>query len=336
MSTSEIKHKALQLGYLACRVIPANIFDEFSQRLDERVELFPESKELYKPLYSLARSQEGAQSVIVCTKRYNKYKTPDSLSGLIGKSYLFDARVDYSPEHRERAEFDAFLKTLGIGILKGQIPARMAASKAGLGKFGRNNFIYDANHGSYISVESWVIDMKLEYDSVEEAAYLDTCNDGCNRCINSCPTNAMPGSLSMDRGRCVNQLTTWARDIPDEDTMEQLGQWIYGCDVCQDVCPANKYKFTETEEFPLLAEFVEHLSPERLLEMDEDTYVNIINPRFWYAGEDGAWLWRCNALRSMINSGDEKYHGLIKQCCAHEDERVKKTAQWGCRVLGIV
>jgi epoxyqueuosine reductase len=97
----------------------------------------------------------------------------------------------------------------------------------------------------------------------------------------------------------------------------------------------NRNKFTETNEYPLLMEYTELMGAESILSMDEDTYKNVLNPRFWYAGEDSLWLWKCNALRSMINSGDSKYHTLIKQHCGNADERISEIAKWGCERLGI-
>jgi epoxyqueuosine reductase len=313
MSTLEVKEKALQLGYLACGIIPSNIFQEYAQYLDERKKSFPESREMYEPLYDFAILPKEAKSVIVCTRRYNQYKIPVSLDGLIGKFYLFDSRLPYSHENRAGAEFEGYLKTLGITILQCNVPDRLAAAKAGLGKFGRNNFIYSPEHGSYIWIETWVVDTELDYDAVREKILLSECNDNCQKCIQSCPTKALSSSLSMDRGKCVTQLNCFSQKKPDEKTRAQMGLWLYGCDTCQDVCPVNKGKFSENEEFPLLNEFEEYLKPENLLEMDEDTFTNIINPRFWYIDKDSLWLWKCNALRCMINSGDSKYHHLIKK-----------------------
>ena len=139
----------------------------------------------------------------------------------------------------------------------------------------------------------------------------------------------------MDRGRCITQLTCFANDTLDEETRSQMGLWLYGCDGCQDACPQNKDKFKESEEYPLLREYEVYLRPEGLLEMDENTYLNVINPRFWYAGKDKLWLWKCNALRHMVNSRDPEYHSLIKKSCDHEDARVRDVAQWGMRKLGI-
>ena len=335
MKTSDIKQKALQLGYMACGAIPVSAVKDYTHYLDERVKTFPQSKELYEPLNKQANYLlEAAKSIIVCTRRYNKYKVPESLIGLIAKVYMFDGRLPYTDEYRAQTEFETYLKILGIRIHQGGVPERLAAAKAGLGKFGRNNFIYQSEHGSYIWIDAWGTVEELEYDTVEDDIYLPACNDECGKCIQACPTKALSGAFSMDRGKCVTQLQCFG-NTPDENTRARMGTWLYGCDACQDACLLNENKFSETEEFPLLAKIEEYLSPERLLDMDEDTYRNVINPRFFYIGKEGLWRWKCNVLGGMINSGDSKYHALIKKSCNDEDTRVKKVALYGCDKLGI-
>jgi epoxyqueuosine reductase len=335
MSTQNIKHKALQLGYMGCGVIPADAFDEFTLYLDKRIKSFPDSKALYEPFADMSTIPVGGKSIIVCTRRFNQYKTPDSLNGRIGRIYQVDGRLHYSQENRAVNEFETYLKTLGIDILESKISARWAAARAGLGKFGRNNFIYSAEHGSSIWIDAWVVDKELEYDTVQTDTDLPECSESCHKCVKACPTKALSDGFSMDVSKCVARLSFDTRAVSDENLWSQMGSWLYGCDDCQDVCPCNKDKFTETGEFPLLSEFVEHLQLENLLEMDEATYVNIVNPRFWYAGKDGLWLWKHNALRCMVNSGDAKYHQLIKKYRDNGDERLKAVAEWGCKKLGI-
>jgi epoxyqueuosine reductase len=332
MKSKEIKAKAFQLGSLACGIIPSNVFHDYNQHINERISSFPKSKELYEPLRELVSPPLNARSIIVCIQRYNKYKIPCRLDGLIGKYYLFDSRIPYSNEYRAKSEFEEYLKILGMKIIECGIPDRLAAAKAGVGKFGRNNFLYSLEHGSYIKIDKWVIDIELDYDPVEDNIYLASCND-CRNCISSCPTKALNDSFLMDRGKCATQFLTYPKEPwhdnekLDKETWLEAGTWVYGCDACQDACPLNKDKFIESEEFPLLEEFVEHLQPENIMEMDNETYINIINPRFWYAGEDGLWRWKCMALRSMINSGDSKYYNLIKKYREHDDSRIREAAQ---------
>ena len=334
MLSQKIKNKAVQLGYTACGIIQATGFDEYSRELDKRSKLFPGSKGIYDNFRGLASPPEDSKSIIVCTQRLNRYKVPKDMELLYGKMYLFDSRISYTTESRINMEFEAFLKMLGLKIIEGGVPVRWAGAKAGIGKFGRNNFLYDEKHGSYININTWIVDKELDYDNTPEDTNLPACNDNCHKCIEACPTGALSEKMLMDAGKCICRVQFDGNDALS-DIKEKMGAWLYGCDVCQDVCPVNKNKFTENNEYPLLHEFVEFMKPEAVLSMDEDTYKEILHPRFWYAGEDNLWLWKCNALRSMINSDDKKYHSLIKQNCDNEDERVSGVAKWGCKKLKL-
>jgi len=338
MLETKVKQKALELGFASCGIIPATVFEDYKRHLDERIRAFPQSKKLYDPMFAYADPPESAKSVIVCLQRHNKYKVPDSLKGLVGKMYLFDDRVPFSHENRAKKEFETYLKTCGINILKCAVPDRWAAAKAGIGKFGRNNFIYSPEHGSYVCIDAWVVDKELKHDPAPQDIHLSECCDSCQKCIRACPTAAFAGGFSMDMGRCVARLTFNAEDTLDEATRSQMGRWVYGCDVCQDVCPANKGKLGENNDFPLLSQFEEYLQPENLLTMDEETFANIVHPRFWYGGnaKETLWRWKSNTLRSMVNSGKAEYHRLVKDCLDHKDERLRELARWGCDRLQLV
>ena len=316
------------MGFTDCAIIPFPDFSEYKDSLEKRSKEFPASKELYDTLYPMAGKIENAKSLIVSSQRYNSYKINSALEGRIGKMYLYDSRLNYSAEFRARQEFEVYLKTLGLNLLQAAVPARWAALKAGIGKFGRNNFIYDDVHGSYITILSWVIDSVLDYDSVAAGAapaavsvsdagaapageafpapadprIAEGCSEACLKCVAACPTKALSEAFSMNRAKCIAELSFFSNEKPDELTQSQMGQWIYGCDVCQDVCPLNKDKFTETEEFPLLTEFEKYLETESILNMDQETYENVLNPRFWYMGKDKLWLWKNNAERVLKNS----------------------------------
>jgi len=243
--------------------------------------------------------------------------------------------VAYTEEHRANTEFETYLKLLGLDLLDAGVPDRLAGARAGVGKFGRNNFLYDEEHGSHIIINTWIVDRELDYDPAATDINLKACNDGCHKCIKACPTGALSDKLTMDMGKCICFAQFDEKEALDEKMREQMGVWLYGCDACQDVCPANKDKFKESQEYPLLSDFEELMGLESILSMDEYTYSNVLNPRFWYAGEENLWLWKCNAIRCMVNSGEGKYHTLIKQACNNEDERIREMAQWGCKKLGL-
>ncbi len=96
------------------------------------------------------------------------------------------------------------MNALGLKTAYSIVPARLAAVSAGLGRFGKNNFFYTEKYGSGVSIGIWVIGSEIEYD---EPIHSLNCPEGCNKYIDSCPTGALNKPLSMNRGRCIAQLT---------------------------------------------------------------------------------------------------------------------------------
>ena len=333
--TAGIKERAYELGYDLCGVIGAGAVKEYSTYLDRRIERFPQSRHLYEKLYDLASPEtkaDWAKSIIVCVRRYNKYEIPPGTDKYFGKVYLFDGRLPYSEEYENVLLFQEYLKDSGVSFLKDSAAARWAAVKAGLGRFGKNNFLY-TKYGSWVWIDTWTVDVELKYDA--PAARLEACPKDCRKCIDACPTGALSEPFAMDRGICIAQLSFFSSGLPSDRLKDQMGTWLYGCDICQDVCPKNKGKWTEGREFPGLGAMAELLSPENIARMDEKTFLSQIQPRFWYIGTEGFWLWKSNAIRAMANSNDPKYHDYIRQARHERDEKVKNMANWACGKLGL-
>jgi epoxyqueuosine reductase len=219
---------------------------------------------------------------------------------------------------------------------------RAIAHRAGLGFFGKNGLLISEKFGSRFNIGCLLVSThskvfaelfsKSSWGCGGNAHANSTYCENCNLCIKACPTGALGGD-ALKTKQCISYLTQKDDLIPEEEKLiAQAGQ-LYGCDICQDVCPLNNGIFTEEEEYPLMADFEEIMQPENILEMDEETYKSLVNPRFWYIGEEGLWKWKCNALRVLINEGDEKYHPLIKKYCDHEDERISQVAREGWEEL---
>jgi len=333
--TAGIKATAHALGYESCGVIPADSLKEYSVYLEERINRFPHSRKLYKPLSDLGspnKKATWARSIVICVRSYDKYAIPPGIDQYFGKLYLFDGRLKYSEEYKNTVLFESYFRSLGLTFFKDSVAARWAAVKAGLGQFGKNNFLY-TEHGSWVYVDTWTVNVELQYDG--PLALAQACPKNCRRCIDACPTRALSEPFAMDRGSCIAQLSFFSSGLPANHLRDQMGTWLYGCDVCQDVCPKNRNKWHAEREFPGLAALVELLAPEKLVEMDKETFLELIQPRFWYIGQEDLWLWKCNAIRAMANSNDAKYHPYIRRACKESDDNVRHMGSWARNKLGI-
>ncbi|MGL5831292.1 MAG: tRNA epoxyqueuosine(34) reductase QueG [Candidatus Altimarinota bacterium] len=112
---------------------------------------------------------------------------------------------------------------------------RSFAQKAGIGFPGRNGLIITENRGSFVLLGELLTSLELEYDQPSQG----TCGT-CTRCIDACPTNALLGDGSMDARKCISYLTIESKQPIPEDLAPKMDNLIYGCDICQEVCPYNK------------------------------------------------------------------------------------------------
>ncbi len=331
---SSIRDRALELGYEECGIISLEEMRDYAQKLEWRMERFPESRGMYSPYAAFAAPQEQfpwAKAVVVCAFWYGRYRVPPHLAGLVGKSFLFDSRRDpESAGHRAGAGMDGHLSGLGLQNARepdyGITALRWAAARAGLGIIRKNNFFY-TKRGSWVRLEAWLIDKELELKHTPEVR---KCDDRCFSCKRSCPSGALAESYSTNGAACVSFLTTKRGCTAGMPLAEKTGGWIFGCDACQDVCPNNKRSWKEEEDFPALAELAAELAPEKIMRMSYAELGKMLPPKFWYIQENEVWKWKTNALNALANTNpaSPEFAGLLELARQDEHEQVRAMAEF--------
>lgn len=335
-----IQKKAYELGYEKCGIIPIGKMKGYAEKFEERMERVPESRPFYKSQQRLVNplaAYPWAKSVVVLTAAYGKYKVPEEIKGSIAKAYLFDVRTDTNTkEYQSNRELEKYMKELGLKVETNQkfgvVGMRWAAMQAGIGIIRRNNFLYTES-GSWIHLEAWVTDKEME---LIETNNVTQCPKGCNRCIASCPTKSLSEPYTMLPNACVSFLTTFGgRSLHQEPLSKNFGGCIYGCDICQDVCPMNRGKWKNEEEFPGLSDLAPSLTPESILSMEEDFYREKVQPKFFYLSEEELWKWKVDVLNYMRNNYKEDYRPYIIDASNSDHEKIREMAISICSELNL-
>ncbi|HEX2486041.1 MAG TPA: tRNA epoxyqueuosine(34) reductase QueG, partial [Myxococcota bacterium] len=235
------------------------------------------------------------------------------------------ARYTWSDRYAElRGKLEELGRRLGgnhrVLVDENQHVDREAAARSGVGFYGKNTLLITRRHGSWVVLGTLVTDAALE-----PTPPLDAGCGSCTRCIDACPTGALDEPGVLDATRCLSYWTQAPEPIPEE-YRKPLGDMVYGCDICQDVCPWNRgvEKRRAGAEPPRdalptvsLVDWLER-EPDDL----RDAFARLYVPR-----NDGRYL-RRNALVALGNSGTEEHRPLIERYAAGEDELLRDHAAW--------
>ena len=151
--------------------------------------------------------------------------------------------VDYHDLIHERLQrlAERFRELMPSAKVRGVVDSaplleREFAQLAGLGWIGKNTLLLNRSLGSWFFLAALLTDVELEYDGATETDHCGT----CRACLDACPTQAFPQPYVLDATRCISYLTIELRGSIPETLREPMGDWLFGCDVCQDVCPWNR------------------------------------------------------------------------------------------------
>jgi len=281
---------------------------------------------------------ENAKSIVVVVEPYFNEAFPPSMVGKFGRVYQDDDRITKDGFTARLINLLKYLSGNGIKTkVPYHMPHRLSAARAGLGTFGKNNFLYS---NKLAGKSSWVLPVPIITDCEfppDEPTIEIGCPKWCkNACIAACPTGALSSPNKIDPRKCISYLTYYSEDIPPLKIREQMGMWIYGCDRCQDVCPRNQPWLAQ--QLPInerVAAKEKHFHLPKLLHMDRQYYKSNVWPHMFYTPADDLWRWHMNAARSMGNSLDARYvPDLIRAFQKNGDARVKGMCAWALGRLG--
>ena len=341
MEKNEVIEKALELGFDDIGFTTMEPFESQKEILDSRKQeyawLILGGTDIEKGLDPKNIMPNG-KSIVVLIDVYFREAFPSGLEGYFGRAYLDDHRQTRGPLYQRFKAFRSFLGEHGIESRSPfNIPHRLTSARAGLGNFGKNNFLYSnriARKSSWISPIPLIVDYEFEPD---EPTVEVGCPKWCkNTCIASCPTGALRAPNTIDPRKCISFLSYYQVGITPIEIREQMSTWVYGCDRCQEVCPRNRPWLSQN--LPLnerVAAKEEEFNLVNLLHMDLEYYQTKIWPHMFYQSFNETWRWKMNVARAMGNSLDPKYiPELIKAFKENTDDQVNGMIAWALGRLG--
>ena len=202
------------------------------------------------------------------------------------------------------------------------------ARLAGLGWFGKNTLLINKQAGSWLFLSALLVDFELEYDAPHAASHCGT----CTRCLDACPTDAFVAPYVLDARKCISYLTIELREPIPVELRAGMGEWVFGCDVCQDVCPWNRKAPVKADpDFEPRAE-LSPLNAAELLRLGDAEF------RQRFRGTPLSRPKRAGLLRNAAivlgNSGDQRAVPALAQALNDAEPVVRGACAWALGQLG--
>ncbi len=273
-----LKAEAYRLGFDFVGISKAEFLEEEAPRLENWLQQGRHGKMKYMENHFDKRLDprklvDDARSVV--TLLYNYYpeeKQHDPKAPKIAK-YAYGEDYHFVIKDKLRMLMDFLGRE--IGSISGRafvdsapVMERAWAQKSGAGWIGKNSLLLRKGHGSYSFLAELIIDLELEADGPVK----DYCGS-CTRCMDACPTEAIYEPYQVDARRCISYLTIELRDKEIPESFEgRMENWAFGCDICQDVCPWNRFASPHKEERFKASETMLEMTAEEWFEISREVF----------------------------------------------------------------
>jgi epoxyqueuosine reductase len=346
--TAWVMAQARALGMDLCGVAPAEDFPELEQVGEWLTRGYAgEMRYLHDARRrSPAAALDGARSIVVCalnyntTQPYSMEQAPESARGWISRYAWGDDYHEVLGEKLEKLHA-AMCQQFGNGFAArayvdtGPVAERVAAKYAGLGWLAKNTCLINEQLGSWLFLGVILTTLELAPSLArDEAPPPDLCGN-CRLCIDACPTEAIVEPYVLDARRCISYLTIELRGSIPEEFRAPMGRMVFGCDICQDVCPWNR-KAPATSELRFQPRETENRKAKNE-NRTEDSRGSLFAPELeWLAALSEAEfrkVFRGSAVKRT------KWRGLLRNACIALGNAAARTdcdASWRRRVLPLL
>ena len=274
-----VKEIALDLGFSYCGISKADFLSDEAKHLDTWLKRGYQGKMDYLERHFDKRLDPrklvpGAKSVISLLYNYTPKKNETDKSPYKIARYAYGRDYHFVIKDKLVQFMDRMKVSIGnvegrVFVDSAPVHERAWAAKSGLGWIGKNTLLINKDSGSYFFLAELILDLKLESDGPIK----DYCGT-CTKCMDACPTDAISEPYIVDGSRCISYLTIELKDeIPNEFRNKMEG-WTFGCDICQEVCPWNR--FSQPNKEPQFApQGWEKLSKTEWEEMTAEVFGNV-------------------------------------------------------------
>ncbi|EGV42709.1 tRNA epoxyqueuosine(34) reductase QueG [Bizionia argentinensis JUB59] len=249
--TALIKAEAKRLGFLSCGISPAGFLEEEAPRLENWLNKNMNGEMSYMENHFDKRLDptklvEGSKSVVSLLLNYYPEETQQNETYKLSK-YAYGTDYHFVIKDKLKSLLQTIQDEIGeVGgrafVDSAPVLDKAWASKSGLGWVGKHTLLLSQQSGSFHFIAELIIDLELEYDSITT----DHCGT-CTKCIDACPTNAIAEPYVVDGSKCISYFTIELKDNIPTEFKGQIEDWMFGCDICQDVCPWNRFSKAHSE-----------------------------------------------------------------------------------------
>ncbi|WP_353133984.1 tRNA epoxyqueuosine(34) reductase QueG [Pseudopedobacter sp.] len=249
-----IKTEAKRLGFLFCGISKADFLEEEAPRLENWLKNNYHGEMGYMNNHFDKRLDprllvDDAKSVIsIALNYYTEEKQADETAPKISK-YAYGTDYHFVIKDKLKALHHFIQENIGnvtgrAFVDSAPVLDKAWAKKSGLGWVGKNANLINNKSGSFFFLGELIVDIELAYDNPFSTDHCGT----CTRCIDACPTDAIVAPYVVNGSKCISYLTIELKEEIPASFKDKMGNWMFGCDVCQDVCPWNRFSVIHQEE----------------------------------------------------------------------------------------